>query len=645
MMEDAQATYREEASELLGGLEASLMELEQRPDDAELINSVFRALHTIKGSGAMFGFDAIAGFTHKVETVFDLVRSGSLAVTPELINMALQARDHIRALLEGREDQQRGESLLALLCALSPPADGASAVEPATPKPAASADPARTFRIHFRPAEQIFQTGANPLLLLRDLGALGACTVTADASLVPALDEIEVERCYTSWDILLTSSADLNAIRDVFLFVEDESELSIEPLAPSAEPPKVAQERQDQLPGITQKQSGTAPLPGIRVPAEKLDSLVNVVGELVTVQARLGQLAAASGDPELSFVAEEVERLSEQLRNDTMSIRMLPVGSVFGRLRRLVRDLSHSLGKAVDMIAEGGETELDKTVIEQLSDPLLHIIRNAIDHGIETPEVRRSLGKNNPGIIRVSARHAGAQVLIRVSDDGAGLDRRRILDAAVERGLVAAGAELSDAEVFALIMKPGFSTAREVTEVSGRGVGLDVVKRGIDSLRGTIAIASTPGGGTTFTLTLPLTLAIIDGLLVAAGDAHYVLPLTNVMECFELDRSRTQRSRRFAVLRDEMVPFIDLRECFDAPGDPPPLQHVMVAETQRGRFGIVVDRVIGDHQTVIKRLGGLYRDVRGVSGATILGDGSIALILDVDRLVEDAVNAPAQRCA
>jgi two-component system, chemotaxis family, sensor kinase CheA len=636
-----QDSYLVEARELLAELEASLLELERTPEDQELIGRVFRALHTIKGSGAMFGFDHVAAFTHDVENAFDLVRAGRLAVSPELIGITLEGRDHIRVLLEGGEPEAGAGIVERLRRLVGNRAPGAHTKT--EPKASHVAGP-RTFRVHFQPAADCFLKGTNPLLLVRELCEMGQADVTAETSGVPDLESLDPERCYTSWDIVLTTAHDENAIRGVFLFVEDDSEISIE---------RVEAEREKKL-GEILIERGEVPAERvqaalaeqqhlhrhadatvtIRVPAEKLDQLVNIVGELVTVQARLSALAGGAGDPELMFVAEEVERLTGKLRNHSMSVRMLPIGETFSKFKRIVRDLSASLGKQVELVMEGGDTEIDKTVIDQLSDPLVHLIRNAIDHGIEVPDERAAAGKPARGTVVLSAVHSGAHVLIRMHDDGAGLDPEAIRALAVERGLVAADAELTEEQVFGLIFEPGFSTARKVTEVSGRGVGLDVVKRGIEALHGSLQIASRRGEGTTITLKLPLTLAIIDGLLVRVGEESFVLPLSNIVGCIErtAEDIRNAHGKDYVVVRGEMVACIPLRRHFGIAGEAPPIEQVIIAETHYGKCGFTVDEVIGHHQTVIKKLGGLCRKMDLISGATILGDGTVALILDADRL-------------
>ena len=377
----------------------------------------------------------------------------------------------------------------------------------------------------------------------------------------------------------------------------------------------------------------------LRVDAHRLDGLVNLVGELVTAQARLSQRAQQSNDPELHAIAEEVERLSSELRDNTMGIRMMPIASIFTKFKRLVRDLSRDLGKEVVMTTEGEETELDKTVIEKLNDPFVHLIRNSIDHGIEAPESRDAAGKPRQGTVHLSAVHSGDSVIIEIRDDGAGLDRDALRRKTIDKGLLSeqSANALSDQELDQVIFLPGFSTAKTVSSVSGRGVGMDVVRRGIESLRGTIQLASAPGCGTTVRIRLPLTLAIIESLLVRIGDDGFVLPLGSVEECIELTRDEAKKGhgRNLVNVRGHLVPYIPLRENFAIAGEPPAIEQIVITNINNTKVGFVVDHVVGQHQTVIKSLGPLHRDVRGISGATILGDGSVALILDVPQLVED----------
>jgi two-component system chemotaxis sensor kinase CheA len=684
-MESHREAYRAEAYELLAELETSLLALEEDPGDMELIGRVFRALHTIKGSGAMFGFDDIAAFTHDVETVFDLVRNEKLTVTKTLVDLTLRAGDRIRCMLDGSDSGDEAGDITSALRELIPnPDDPACEVPQAALQAAEEEQVEKTWRIFFRPDRGIFSRGTNPVFLLNELRELGECRVIAHTEAIPDLEDFDPQECHTSWDVILTTRRGIDAIKDVFIFVEDECELAIEVIdelgtgedesAPRkigailmerglvsqddlrealgaqkrigellvdkglVEPSRVesALAEQEHIKDVHSKHRKEEQASSVRVPAERLDALVNLVGEMVTVQARLSQTVASMDYAGLLSISEEVERLTAELRDNTMSIRMLPIGTTFSKFKRLVRDLSGELGKDILLVTDGGETELDKTVIERLNDPLVHLIRNCLDHGIERPEVREAAGKPGQGTVHLEAMHSGANVLIRITDDGAGLDADAIRSRAVERGLVAPETELSEKELFSLIFTPGFSTARQVTSISGRGVGMDVVKRSIDALRGTIDVSSQKGMGTTITLKLPLTLAIIDGLLVKVGDGRYVLPLSIVEECVELTREDLAgaHGRHVAHVRGEIVPFILLRERFAIDGNAPEVQQIVITESSGGKVGFVVDQVIGEHQTVIKNMGRVYRDVDAISGATILGDGTVALILDVPKLLQ-----------
>jgi two-component system chemotaxis sensor kinase CheA len=645
------------------GCEAALLELNENRGDQELVGRVFRALHTIKGSGAMFGFEDLAAFTHDLETAFDEVRNGRLAITPALIDLTLAALDQIRAMLvEGMGAQPADPAVCAEILASVRELAGLPAVPPAygktvapAPQPVAKSGEVREWHIRFSPGADLMRDGSNPLLLLNELRQLGGLSVRASMAAVPPLGEMDPERCYVSWEMVLTASADREAIRDVFIFVEDSCELSIEPAletGQSAARPEaqcsadlMALALKENRASSGGRRTYDAPdnASSLRVPAAKLDQFVDLVGELVTVQARLSEIAARSDDAGVAEVSEEIERLTSSLRENSMNIRMLPIRGTFEKFRRLVHDLARDLGKDVDLTIEGAETELDKTVIDQLGDPLRHLIRNSRDHGIESPELRAARGKRSTAVIHLAARHSGASVLIEVSDDGGGIDAGAVRNRAIERGLVAADAELSEAETFALLFRPGFSTAKQVTDVSGRGVGMDVVRQRVDSLRGSIDVASKPGLGTSVTLRLPLTMAIIDGLLVSVGDAFFVLPLANTLECIELTRAdvAAANGKHLANVRGEAIPYILLREHFNIRTPRPQIEQIMIVETEGGRYGFVVDQVLGDCQTVIKNLGRAYRHVQVVSGATILGDGTVALILDPERLAQDAVRAIA----
>jgi two-component system chemotaxis sensor kinase CheA len=509
--------------------------------------------------------------------------------------------------------------------------------------------PVRPWKIHFTPGPSLMRSGSDPLLLIRELSGLGELESTASMASVPPLLELDPERCYIAWDLVLRTAASLDAIRDVFIFVEDCCELRIEPLQNpvAAEADLIAKALEEKRGELGGRRHYDSPdnASSIRVAATKLDQFVNLVGELVTVQARLGELAARRDDPEVTAVAEEVDRLASALRETSMNVRMMPIRGTFEKFRRLVHDLARDLGKDVELTIEGADTELDKSVIDQLSDPLMHLIRNSMDHGIGMPEDRIAHGKPTRATIHLAARYSGATVLISVSDDGRGIDAEAVRARAVERGLINADADLSDSEIHALLFEPGFSTAKQVTDISGRGVGMDVVRRNVDKLRGSIDIASQSGIGTAVTLRLPLTLAIIDGLLVVVGDAYFVLPLADTLECIELSRAQIDAAngKRLINVRGHVVPYIRLREHFRVTTVLPEFEQVMLVDTEDGCYGLVFDRVLGNCQTMIKSLGRVYRHVQTVSGATILGNGTVALILDPYRLVQECIRSIGPR--
>lgn len=688
-MEDIhRQAFRDEAADLLVELESALLELEDSPEDMELVNRVFRAMHTLKGSGAMFGFDDIAQFTHEVETVFDQVRSGHLQVTKVLLDLTFQAKDHVKVLLEHDGTDLGGyvdaaETVLNGFRALaSQSASGGDAVAPGVctlPTESGEAGEGSVHRIRVRPKIGIYATGNNPEYLIEDLRSLGQTMVFAHVEEIPPLRELDPQNCHLWWDVLLTSDATENAIRDVFIFVEDECDFSISTVETSGDMElkklgEILIERGDITPeGINRALSGQKRLGAIlteagmlpeksvetalaeqslvkqkqeqkkgaegtsslRVSAEKLDLLQDLVGELVIVQAQIKQVAPSLGNAMILTLAEQLERLSDDIRDSTLAIRMLPIGSTFSTYRRLVRDLSAEIGKEIDLVTSGEDTELDKTVLDRLGDALIHLLRNSIDHGIETPAQREAAGKPRRGTLQLGAEHSGGDVVIQIVDDGKGIDPDRVRQKAVERGLISENAELSLRETLELIFLPGFSTAQTVSSVSGRGVGMDVVKRVVNAMRGSIEIDTELNKGSVVTIRLPLTLAIIDGLQVCVGTESYVLPLDVVEECVQLDRKElgAEGRRRIINLRGDVVPIISLREWFRLPGELPSIEQVVILNVDGSRMGMVVDHVVGEHQTVIKSLGPVFRRLEGFSGATIQGDGTMSLILDVKRIV------------
>lgn len=780
---DFAAVFMEEASELLEELESSLLELEKTPDDVKLVARVFRAMHTIKGSGAMFGFDDIAAFTHHVETVMDKVRDGRVPVSRELIGLVLDSRDHIKSLLLNtytatEEAAERGNAIVSALEKIvagetatgapagkvgravaadsaSPPSAPAASAEIETPtssfstvlsaplsaeaqhqeplseikavsSPAAakpvqvvSVDDAGTvsadlaekeqpvvlapvptlpkepaeevhFCIYFRPRAEFFEEGGEVERLLDGLRGLGEMTVFSCSD---STDGSAKQGEAPFWDILLTTRSEMNAVRDVFIFAESTSSLKIVPIEKDEDgnlpehrklgeilvergdlsPPELERILASQKPLGTllveemvvpensvksalaqqkliqeKRESGhkAQAMESIRVNSDKLDMLVNLVGELVVTQARLSQVTEGASNSVLVESVEEVERLTTELRDCVLNVRMLPIGSTFSRFKRLVRDLSSDLGKEIELVTEGADTELDKSVIDLIGEPLVHLIRNSIDHGIELPEERLAAGKPAKGTITLSAVHSGVNVIISVADDGRGLDPETIRRKAVDRGLVQPDDEMSDEDLFKCIFEPGFTTSTKVSKVSGRGVGMDVVKTVIEGeLKGSVDISAEKGRGVVVAIALPLTLAIIDGLLVQAGGTFFVLPLAQVEECVELTRKDVDRfhGRRLFPLRDQLIPYVRLRDFYHLAGERSEIEQMVIVHINRQRLGLVLDDVIGGYQTVIKSLGWVYRNAEGVSGATVLGNGEVALIIDVASVMKCARQEESQR--
>ncbi|WP_300582825.1 chemotaxis protein CheA [Marivita sp.] len=647
--------FRQEASELLQSIEKGLMDLEATPGDTELINSIFRSMHTIKGSGAMFGFTELSQFVHEFETAFDDLRNGRAVVSKELIGLSLQACDQIGKLMDAAENTESdNQRILASLRQLMNP-DGDHA-EPDVPTEAV-ADPVEqpeqtlsgdvTTVIRFWLGVDALRLGSNPALLIEELRAFGDTKVRALDDRIPTLGDLDPTDCLAGWEVEVAANLSDDDIDMVFLFVRDEMDLTVERrgakpaeidvVAPVHEAKTPVVEQPAAKPAPAKPQAAAAPSAGetMRVATERLDELMDRVGELVIAEARLNALTGASSDPAMMSVAEDIQRLIAGLRDATMSMRMVPIGSILGRFRRLMRDLSTSLNKPLEFVTVGEDTELDKTVIELLADPLVHILRNSVDHGLETPEERLASGKPESGTIELGARYSGAEVLITVRDDGRGLNAQKIREKAISKGLMTEKDDLSDSEIYRMIFQPGFSTVDKVTELSGRGVGMDVVMRTIASLRGEIDLASELGQGTTLTLRLPLTLAIIDGMLIDVGGERYTIPLAAVEECVELPAVHAvgNGGSSYLNIRGELVPFLRLRHLFEIDSAPPDFQKVVVVSSAGGRVGLVVDRIIGNFQTVIKQLSQFHADLKFFSGATIVSDGTVALILDATQLV------------
>ena len=685
------ATYFDECAELLAVAEAGLLRLSPQNIDLDEINAVFRAVHSIKGGGGTFGFSQLVAFTHEFEAVMDRLRSQQIGVTTELVDVLIQANDVMARLLTCARDGLAVPAGLADASAsdlrrfLQKEASGPGAPAPQpTAARKAPVPAARSFVIYFMPKSDLLLSGNEPAFLLRALKRLGQAEVVCDMGRVPPLFELDGESLHLFWQIALTGATDEAAIRDVFEFVVDDCQVDIVETTGSADggeeeafgvfeenlpyvPPgqltvyeagavdgaQAAPARPEGGPGPGSGAAAGGGLGGhtIRVDLDKVDRLVNLVGEMVITQAMISEQLRDVPPGTLQQLVEGLEELSRhtrELQESVMAIRAQQVRSVFSRMPRLVREVAAQTGKEVMLATSGETTEVDKTVVENLVDPLTHMIRNSIDHGLETPDERETVGKPRSGTVHLSAQHRSGRIVIEVADDGRGINRQRVLQKAVEQGLVPAGAGLSEEEIDNLIFLPGFSTADAVSAISGRGVGMDVVRRNIASLGGRIGVHSTPGVGTRFVLSLPLTLAVLDGMVISVGEQRFVLPLTNIIESLrprKADLQSVANQCDVIMARGEYVRLVYVDRLFridGAIGDPTRGLVVLVETEEGGRLGLVVDEVLGQQQVVIKSLESNFQRLDGVSAATILGDGRVALILDVAGLQSMSRNTPAR---
>ncbi len=669
-LELALQTFLDESRELLSDMEHILLDLESKPGDAELQNALFRCVHTVKGSAGMFGLDHVVEFTHVVENVLDRLRADELELSKELANLLLRCRDHISLLveiLEPNDAVDMGPTGRGLLSELEPFQSTILATHREHGHDGSDiSGEARLWDIGMTVHADALRHGMDPLGFIRFLGTLGELvSVSIRDEDLPALGEIDPESCHLGFDIELLTSADRAAIEDVFEFAGDLYQLRVQERNHSAKTSGIAtshdftdgaQHSVDPVandaassvdarlaaltPEDAQQGRRRKPVQHFRIQADKLDNLINLVGELVIASAAVSLDADRSGDSTSRESAANLNLLVEEIRDSSLDLRMVPIGETFQRFQRVVRDVSSELGKDIELVITGADTELDKTVVEKIGDPLTHLVRNACDHGVEFPAVRSQKGKSPKGQVHLNAYHESGAIVIEVSDDGGGLSRDRILAKAVKCDLVKPDATLTDKEVFNLIFEPGFSTVEQVTNLSGRGVGMDVVRRNIEALRGMVELVS-PGvvGGTTFRIRLPLTLAIIDGFLARVGDATYVVPLEMVVECTELSAQQQQQctDQHYINLRQEVLPLVRLREHFSLPGEPGRRQNIIVVRHGGQKAGLIVDELLGENQTVIKPLSGIFSHLRGLSGSTILGNGQVALILDVPALMHRIV--------
>ncbi|MBF0296894.1 MAG: chemotaxis protein CheA [Magnetococcales bacterium] len=664
MQVDLSVTFRNEAAEMLSDLEASLLELEGAPEDMDLVARAFRALHTLKGSGGMAGFVEIVRFAHAVESVFDRVRNGRLAIDKGLLTLSLRAKDHLANLLASgvQADEALGEESDRMIRELQPylgdsVASVAASGQAARSEPARENAPMATYWIRFQPPEDAIASGMRPLSLLEDLADLGEILTSYRAEAIPPLETIVPDLTYGWWDVILQTSQPESAIHDQFMFVDDslvriqsiglgrvraaDQERLLQVVHAQTDRDRAGVAIQEGVAAIRQEMTKRKPAAasldtGMRVDAGKLDKLIDMVGELVIIQSRLSMAVKRFHDSSLTQIAEELERLSDGMRGNALGLRMLPIGTIFNSFRRMMRDVADQLGKDVEFVTVGEDTEVDKTMIDRLKDPLLHMLRNAIDHGMETPEARRAAGKSPQGTVRLAADNTCGDVRITIQDDGRGIDPEKVKAKAMAKGLIPSDANPTAKELFNLLFEPGFSTADKVSDLSGRGVGMDVVKKSIDAMRGTIEISSAVGQGSTFAIRLPLTLAIIDGLAVRIGDESFILPLATVEACHERNLHGRERMVESMVRNEHQIPCISLRQLLGVPGDLPGYERVIIAKVDAVEVGLAVDRVVGRQQAVIKSLGGVYSALDWISGTTINGDGGISLILDVPQLVKFA---------
>ncbi|MEM6708452.1 MAG: chemotaxis protein CheA [Pseudomonadota bacterium] len=679
-LDELKGIFLDECRENVDILEQGLLQLGQGNDDHELLNEVFRAAHSIKGGGATFGFDLLAELTHHMETLLDEMRSDKRPVNENDLELLLESVDIVRELMEARGDsdhpdriamQERLESsvLQGPGASTNSSASGDSNATDAIP-----AAPPAGYTVQFTPKPELLERGNDPLLLLKELEKLGSLKVVIDDATIPPWDSFDPKQAYLSWTATLEGDCSRAAIEEIFEWIEFDCTLVITEIAAqiSEQPTVVTQSSEAPGPSVADespaadatetpagataaeapaaKDATTPAKPpakkaaasearsqgegsSIRISTEKIDQLINLVGELVITQSMLNRISADGSrldTDELRDRLTDLDRNTRELQESIMRVRMLPLATGFNRLPRLVRDLSRKLEKKVELIVDGGDTEIDKTVLERMMDPLVHLVRNALDHGLEEPQARQDAGKPETGQLRLNAYHQSGSVIIEISDDGRGINRDVVLNKARERGIVGPDDVLTDDQINKLIFAPGFSTAKEVSDVSGRGVGMDVVRRNIIDLGGHVDIQSEPGSGTTIIIRLPLTLAILNGQLVSVAGQTFVVPLLSIVETIEISHSRRTKLPRGTEVfefRDAYVPLIRLSERFNLPNTGEGAL-IVVIENHGQLTGLVIDHVLGQQQAVIKSLDDNYRSIKGIAGATIMSDGSVALILD-----------------
>jgi len=669
-MDRFQKKYIEEAQDLIISLETSLLLVEKEKENPELVEEVFRVMHSLKGGSSMFGFEKISDLTHNLESAYDIIRTEKIPITDELLDISFLAVDQLKQLLvqgnslnaETAEKQKKMLENIQHVLENLEVKDENQKNNAQTLTNISKINSQATFLIKFKPQDDIFDNGTNPLYILDELATDSRIKLFVNVSTLPELQALNETQCYTSWSIIISGKYTDEDIANIFIFIEDDAEISITQLAEQnlfenndfleltnsevIDLDKIINFNKKKKEEIVVKQTDVGKqlknkinevsISSVRVDSEKLDSLLNIVSEIVTNQARLNLLIEENTkNTALINITEDFNKLSRQLRDIAFDISLVPLESILVRFKRLVRDLASEQNKLIDFKTEGVETELDKTIIEHLVSPIMHTIRNSIDHGIETKEERLAKGKPEVGKIILKAFHSGPNVIVQIHDDGRGIDPKIILKKAIDKEFVLPNTKMTDKQIINLIFKAGFTTASKVTDISGRGVGMDVVKRKIDEIRGEVEIDSIVGEGTTITIKLPLTLSIIDGLLIEINNTKFILPLPEVRKIFEIEHSKTVKNfNELIVYQGEQIPYVYLRKEFDIFTDPPELERVIIINYEGKKVGLVVDNVLGEYQAVLKPLGYFFRKQEFISGASIFGDGTVSLVLDTNKIIK-----------
>ncbi len=668
-MKEFKDKFIDEAKEFIQDLEIALLALEKNPSDRDIVEKIFRIMHSLKGEGSMFGFEAISEFTHNLENIYDLIRNNKLEVNTEILNVTFESIDIISNLLS--ENQDDGD-LNTINNKIQKIISGVSKTESfhneQTEPSESNIDNKikKTYYISFKPNKDILRTGTNPLFLLDDISLLGVSKIFPHFDNIPDINNINPSDCYIYWDIFVATDQGINSIIDIFMFVDDMAKIEIHPISDTNlfndksfvgiinetiksqktvnieqltdlanELETIYKEKKNKsINDTVTKKVADNKISSIRVSASKLDTLINRVSELITIQAHLSLFTQQNKNEELADISEEIEKISRALRDDIFRIRLIPLETSLTRFYRLVRELSHSLKKNIVLKTEGTDTELDKNILEGLTEPLMHIIRNSIDHGIEDAETRLQAGKPEQGTITLKAFYSGTNIFIQIIDDGAGIDVNKIKQSAIAKGFIDKNNNLNNQEILNLIFKSGFTTSQAVTDISGRGVGMDVVKQKITDIRGEVDIESTIGKGTTITIKLPLTLSIIDGLLTKIEDTPFIIPISSIEKIYAVEHTKLINTfNNIVTIENTQFPFYYLREEFDFPETTLKTEQLIIVKYKERNIGLVVDNVIGKYQAVLKSLGSFFKDNEIISGSSILGDGTVALVLDTSKII------------